>query len=72
MSRSILQHLETTAITANFKSLSAVLAPAIMAQAYAAGTGDGKGRYGGAPMFACAVFTVLSELVFRATRSAKD
>eukprot|EP00947_MAST-08B_sp_MAST-8B-sp1_P002645 g2645.t1 len=63
---------ETTAITANFKSVSAVLAPAIMAQAYAAGAGSASGAqatFGGAPMFVCAVFTALSELVFRSTRS---
>ena len=50
---------ETTAITANFKSVSAVLAPTLLARAYASAPGTG------APMFLCAVMTALSEGVFR-------
>jgi DHA1 family tetracycline resistance protein-like MFS transporter len=50
---------ETTAITANFKSVSAVLAPTLLARAYASAPGTG------APMFLCAAVTALSEVVFR-------
>lgn len=50
---------ETTAITANFKSVSAVLAPTLLARSYSSAPGTG------APMLFCAVMTALSEMVFR-------
>ena len=42
---------ETTAITANFKSVSAILAPALLAKAYNLAPGSG------APMLLCAAAT---------------
>ena len=55
---------ETYGYIANFKSVSAVLAPLVLGNTYSYMTSKGRTFYG-APMFAAAIITCLSETVFR-------
>lgn len=55
---------EISGMMNNFKSVSAIIAPALLAQAYAHTTTPPR-SFPGSPMLVCAVVTLLSELLYK-------